>query len=258
MGRAIVDSFLDSKNISKSKLTIIHPDSDKAKGLSEDYKCKRIEFSKVKLADNDILFIGLKPQKFLEISNQIATIVNSNTLIISIMAGLKTSLISKKLNLNSVVRLMPNLGVKVKKGVTGFYANQNVSNLEVDLVLSLLNKSGYVEQVKNESLLDAITAVSGSGPAFVAKFFNAYLEVSKSLGFSNESANNICFETFMGTLEYLKTTNLDPEKFIEKVKSKGGTTEAGLQELDDNFDTAVKNAVLSANNRAKEISETKN
>ena len=172
------------------------------------------------------------------------------------MAGVKIETISKALGCQKVVRAMPNLPAQIGVGMTVFTSSNEVTRIELVTVQNLLNATGKAIYVEKEELIDAATAISGSGPAYVFYFMQSLIESANGMGFSKAESELLAYQTFRGAVELFNKFDFSCEEWISKVSSKGGTTEAAFdvlknQETKQKFNAAV-NAALS---RAIELSQ---
>lgn len=208
------------------------------------------------LCASDIVFLCIKPQNFYCLP--VLNFNNSKKLIvISIMAGVPIGGIKKIIPSNLIIRTMPNLPLQIGVGMIGWYADKNnFSASELLFIKQIFSYFGKDINVKNEKMIDAITAISGSGPAYVFLFISALIEAAQNLGFNKEEAEKIVLQTAIGSLDYLKKQNkMDIEQLIKKVTSKKGTTEAALKELNvANYKKQWQKATIKAFNRAGELS----
>jgi pyrroline-5-carboxylate reductase len=205
----------------------------------------------------DFVFLCVKPQEFYQMEFP-KCFSKRNPILISIMAGVRIENIEGITGCRKIVRAMPNLPLQIGRGVTGWYANKKLFEKDelkfIDNIFSYFGKSFFVS---SEEKIDAITAISGSGPAYVFLFLDAIVKSAVKLGFSQNQAEEMVAETVIGSTEYF--LKIKPgtklEELILKVKSKKGTTEAALNELDvNNFYKKWESAIRKARARSKEIS----
>jgi pyrroline-5-carboxylate reductase len=205
----------------------------------------------------DIIFLCVKPQEFYQMKFQ-KNISKNSSVLISIMAGVNLKNIKKITGCRKVVRTMPNLPLQIGKGFTGWHADRKIfSKNEWKFIKNIFPYFGKSLFFSGESKIDAITAISGSGPAYAFLFFDALIKSAISLGFSKNQAEEMVAETVIGSAEYFLTVRdgTDLGSLIAQVKSKKGTAEAALNELNiNNFYKKWKNATRKARARAKEIS----
>ncbi len=205
---------------------------------------------------SDIVFLCIKPQDF-----YLLPVLNFNKskklIVISIMAGVPIDRIKKIIPSSLIIRTMPNLPLQIGMGMIGWYADKNhFSASELLFIKKIFSYFGEDINVVNEKMIDAITAISGSGPAYVFLFINALVSAARNLGFNKEEAEKIVLQTAFGSLDYLKKQNkMDLEQLIKKVTSKKGTTEAALEELNvARYKKQWQKATNRAYKRAGELS----
>lgn len=202
----------------------------------------------------DVLLLAVKPQDFEELSVQIAPFLNSNQIVLSIMAGVKIEEISNLLNIPKVVRAMPNLPAQIGMGMTVFSSANGLNKSELLTIQNLLNTTGKTIYVENEALLNVATAISGSGPAYVFYFMNEMINKAMELGFSKAESELMVVQTFIGAVHLLGNNELSCAEWISKVASKGGTTEAALKSFGENsMQQSISSGVQAAFNRAVEL-----
>ena len=251
MGEIFLDILLGFPSFD---ICVIEQDQNKIKSLQKKFP-KNVFFTSLlqEAVNSEIVILAVKPQDFRNFSLKLS----DNTLIISIMAGISTSEISKILKTKKIIRAMPNMGAKIKRGVIGYFANKNVSNTEKEFAQKLFSNMGLSVKLSNEKEIDLITAISGSGPAYVFYMINCLLKSANFIGIKSDVAKKIAIETFKGSLA-LVDENIDFEILIKNVASKGGTTEAAIKEFDKaKMDKIWQKAVSGALKRAEELSKFK-
>jgi len=202
----------------------------------------------------DIIFLAVKPQQMLDAIKQFNVIDIEKTLFISIAAGLSFSWFKNKVHDNvKIVRAMPNLPASVGKGVTGYCKSDNLSLNEEENTNTLLNSFGKAICLDNENLIDVVTAISGSGPAYIFYLVEVLSKIGINQGLPAVSAKVLALETLIGSAMLLESSNIDPKILRQNVTSPGGTTEAGLEILASKknglFDL-LNNTISSAKQRA--------
>jgi pyrroline-5-carboxylate reductase len=206
------------------------------------------------LKDADIVFLAVKPQIALEVFEEIKMIINPNQLFVSVMAGMKIETIQKGLNINKVVRCMPNLPASIQLGMTTYVRSNEVSDEELDLTSQILKSTGKAFEVKEEVDIDYTTGISGSGSAYVFYFMNAMAEAAVKLGFSDEESKTLVSQTFEGAVELYKQNDISLVEWMNRVASKGGTTREALNTFDDKkVHEGIKSGVDSCVKRAFEL-----
>ena len=203
---------------------------------------------------SDIIFLCIKPQDFYNLK----PLETNNKIFISIMAGVKIANIKKIVNSQNVIRVMPNLPLHVGLGIIAWFTDEKkLTKNKINFIKKIFTSFGYNFKVTRESDLDKITAISGSGPAYVFLFMDALIKSAINLEFSPQQAETIVFELMTGSLKYYQSVkNLyTPNQLINMVKSKKGTTEAALNKLDaKKFYKQWQDATLEAYKRAQAIS----
>jgi pyrroline-5-carboxylate reductase len=175
------------------------------------------------------------------------------------MAGVTTQTLAAGLGADKIVRAMPNLPAQIGMGMTAFTATAAVTRLELSMVQNLLATTGKTLYVDEESRLDAVTAISGSGPAYVFYFMEAMMQAARGMGFSPSEAELLVAQTFQGTSELYGKTEAGCTEWIARVASKGGTTEAALRSFGtDSLSTQIEKGLTAALHRAQELGQMKN
>ncbi len=199
----------------------------------------------------DVVLLGVKPQAFMDLHLHL-----SGKLVISIMAGVLLEKIVAKTGAMHVIRSMPNLPAQVGKGLTGWIANEHVTPEEKTLAKKVFESFGKEVQVSDESALDAITALSGCGPAYFFYLTEMLQQKAESLGFSLEQSRDIAETTFIGAANLLDQNNKSAKEWREAVSSKGGVTVAATTYLQEQkFDEIFRAAIDVAIHRSQELQQ---
>ena len=203
-----------------------------------------------------VIFVAVKPQVMEAVLPAYRKLIGPDTIVISIAAGKPIAFIEAHLGDAPMVRAMPNTPAMIGRGVTGAFANARVSEAQRKLVHSLLEVSGPVEWVENESLIDAVTALSGSGPAYVFYLVECMAEAGRKLGLPADLAMRLARATVSGGGELLHQSPDDAAVLRRNVTSPGGTTAAALDVLmaDDGMQPLFDAAIKAARDRAEELS----
>lgn len=206
------------------------------------------------LPEADVVFLAVKPYHIDGLFEEIKSMVNNSQIIVSIMAGVTIKKIQNGLGVPKVVRAMPNLPAQVGKGVTSYTESKEVSRVELLMIRNLLDTTGESIHVETENYIDASTGISGSGPAYVFYFMQSMLEAALKMGFSKNDSKVLVSQTFEGAVELFNQSDLSPETWMERVASKGGTTRAALDSMEDNnVKELIKDAAYAAFDRAVEL-----
>ena len=205
----------------------------------------------------DIIFLAVKPQQMSEAIKVFSRLNFSKILFISIAAGLSFDWFQSNLKKDiKLVRAMPNLPASVGFGVTGYCKTNNVDKIELLDVQDLLSAFGKAVYLESESFIDVVTAISGSGPAYVFYFAEVLSEIGLNQGLSKKNAKALAIETIIGSAKLLEMSNINPKILKENVTSPGGTTEAGLEILaseDYGLYNLLDKTVSAAKKRAKDL-----
>jgi pyrroline-5-carboxylate reductase len=233
MGMTYAQSFLRSKVVTAQQLLILCRNYEKANHMAANHEGQFFSDPALCFNDADIVILAVKPQDANRLFQQIKPFVHPEQLFISIMAGVKMAHISETLGVKKVIRAMPNLPAQVGQGITAFTSSDEVTRIELVMVQNLLSTTGKTLYVEDESMIDASTAISGSGPAYVYFFMKAMMEAAKKMGFLPGEAELLVAQTFSGALDLYNKENLTCDEWIKKVASKGGTTEAALRTFEE-------------------------
>jgi pyrroline-5-carboxylate reductase len=208
--------------------------------------------------DADLVILAVKPNMILETLKDVASVLKPGCLVVSVAAGITTAAMEEQLSGNAaVVRAMPNTPSVVGLGVTGISKGSNVSAEQLNLAVELFASVGKV-LVVDESKIDALSTISGSGPAYVFYFAEKLITAAKSLGFSEQEASLMVKETFLGSATLLATSSSSPEQLRQQVTSPNGTTMQATGRFDAaDLERVFIEATEAALARAKELGRVK-
>ena len=197
--------------------------------------CKTVTDNAVLAASVDLLVLSVKPQVMADVLRPIAAVVQTRQpLIVSIAAGIPSDSLARWLGGNlAVVRAMPNTPALVQSGATGLYANTRVSNEQRRLAEQVLGAVGITLWVEQEDLIDAVTAVSGSGPAYFFYVMEAMIAAGVKLGLDERDARALTLQTALGAAQMAITADVAPAELRRRVTSPAGTTEQAVKDFDD-------------------------
>ncbi|MGF9563782.1 pyrroline-5-carboxylate reductase [Neorhizobium sp. JUb45] len=202
-----------------------------------------------------ILFLAVKPQMMETVLPLVKRVVGPQTVVVSVAAGTTLSSLSKHLGEAAMVRAMPNTPAMIGRGITGAYGNARVTDEQRSRVTELLAVSGPVEWVSSEADIDAVTAVSGSGPAYVFYLVECMAEAGRKLGLPADLAMRLARETVSGAGELMRRSPDEAAQLRRNVTSPGGTTAAALSVLmaEDGMQPLFDTALEAARTRAQEL-----
>ncbi|MGF6414876.1 pyrroline-5-carboxylate reductase [Paraburkholderia sp. MM5482-R1] len=209
------------------------------------------------IARYDAIVLAVKPQVVRDVATSLSSLITSNQLVISVVAGIRSPDLSRWLGGHSrVIRTMPNTPALIGKGVTGLVAGQEVDQASRELATQVLGTAGMTVWVDDEAKIDAVTAISGSGPAYVFYFIEALQDAALQLGLDADQARNLAIATFSGASELAAQSSESAAVLRERVTSKGGTTAAALQSFDaSGVKAAIVRGALAAHARAAEMGD---
>ncbi|MCC6460001.1 MAG: pyrroline-5-carboxylate reductase [Saprospiraceae bacterium] len=228
MGLTYAQSFLRSRIVIPDQMMVLCRSSEKANSLSQQQEGRFFSDPKLCVPEADLLILAVKPQDAPRLFDEIREWVEPGQVFISIMAGVRMDAIREALGVSKIIRAMPNLPAQIGAGVTTFTSTDPVTRIELVMVQNLLNTTGKTLYVEQEDMIDAATAISGSGPAYVYYFMNAMIQAALQMGFSASEAELLVSQTFTGAVDLYNKSDSSCEAWIAKVASKGGTTEAAL------------------------------
>lgn len=255
MARSLIGGMV-ANGLSASRITVSEPVEILRAQLAADFGVNVTDNNARAIANADCLLVAVKPQVMKDILSPLAEqLINGRPLIISIAAGITEPLLNNwSGGGQSIVRCMPNTPALVQEGATALYANSQVSGAQKQLAEQILSAVGLTLWVAQESQLDAVTAVSGSGPAYFFAFIEAMQAAGEKLGLSAEQAKQLTIQTALGAARMAAESKDEPGELRAKVTSKGGTTYAALQSFAANdLNGVVETALTAAHARSIEL-----
>jgi pyrroline-5-carboxylate reductase len=256
MGLTYARSFLRSHIVTEENMVILEKSLKKAEEL------KKLEVGTVHgepgnyIEACDLIILAVKPQDISSLFSSISPYIGPQQVVLSIMAGVKMETIAEGLGTQKVIRAMPNLPAQIGSGMTVFTSSEDVTRIELVMVQNLLNSTGKAIYVEEEDAINAATAISGSGPAYVFYFMQSLIQSARQMGFSQAQSELLTYQTFKGAVELYNKFDFSCEEWIAKVSSKGGTTEAAFVSFNEGaIDEAFRKGVQEALLRARELSK---
>lgn len=233
--RAVCNKF-DPNNITVSNRTL-----EKGKSFANDTGCRFADNNKDCIKDAKYIFIAVKPAFLSDLFAEIKNDIPSDAVVISMAAGVKIEKLESFAKAR-YVRIMPNVPAQIAKGMTALSCKDNINSEELSDITEILETAGKVEQVP-EKLMDCVTAVSGSGPAFVFMFIEAMADAAVRCGMPRKQAYTYAAQTVMGSAALVLETGKHPGELKDSVTSPAGTTIEGVAALESN---GMRNAVIEA------------
>ena len=195
----------------------------------------------------DMLVVAIKPQLIDTVLPGHASLLSPSGCVLSIAAGCSVARLARAVGPTAIIRVMPNLPSAIGAGVSGLYANSDVTTTHRDQAETLMQAAGVAVWVEDEDQIDRVTAIAGSGPGYVFEFARTYVEAAKALGFSHDQARDLVLGTIAGTVDMARQSRDSLETLRNSVTSPNGTTEAGLAALNgDGKLTALLEATTQA------------
>ncbi|MDR0843475.1 MAG: pyrroline-5-carboxylate reductase [Acidobacteriota bacterium] len=255
MGGAVLRGLLQSGRAEKSN--VIASDSDKGKlsALAETYGVRTAAANTELLRAADIVVIGVKPYHLDALLEEIAAASREGQLFVSIIAGAPVEKLSAKLHPKAaVVRVMPNTPAAVLAGAAAIYAGKNVPPELLADVVEIFEGAGKAVVIQNEALMDAVTGLSGSGPAYIFLAIEALSDAGVQLGITRKESTLLAAQTVYGAAKMLLETGKSPAELKDMVTTPGGTTAAGLRMLEKGgFRATIMDAVEAAAARSRNL-----
>jgi len=254
MANAIIGG-LKSNGFDMPSITVLELDAEKRATLAKTFNVQ-VTDTYADFDNTDVIVLAVKPQQLKEVCSQLASVLKSQ-LVVSIAAGVRSQDMSRWLNqYHAIVRVMPNTPAQIRAGVSALYAMAGVSELQRSQAETILAAVGKTLWLDDEEKMDAVTAISGSGPAYVFYFIEALQEAGVNLGLSTEAANMLALQTFAGASLLATQSLADVKTLRAQVTSKGGTTEQGILVLESaNIKNIVYGAAKAAAEKSKQLGD---
>jgi pyrroline-5-carboxylate reductase len=256
MATALISSLFASRHYVDT-IKVADPGEGVRERLQRRWPVECFDNARDAIAGMDAIVLAVKPQVLPIVLEEIADSVTHEQLVISIVAGIPTSQIAKKLSADPpIIRTMPNTPALIGLGITGMYARFNCSLAQRELTQNLMESAGEVVWLDNEAQLDVVTAVSGSGPAYFYYLIETLRNAGARLGLPSEVAAKLALHTAHGACTMAVQSQADVTELRRQVTTPGGTTEAAMEILAiDHFDDLVNDAVAAATKRGGELAE---
>lgn len=254
MGSAIISRLISLGTYQSTEIVISDPSAQIRAALEGQYGVRVTDDNNL-AAMAPVLLLAIKPQILDRVASQLA-LSDANRSIISILAGVSIDRLERAFPDRAIVRAMPNTPATVGMGMTAIAAGNYVSAEQLDLATKIFQAIGEVVTVP-ESLMDAVTGLSGSGPAYVAIAIEALADGGVAAGLPRPIADRLALQTVLGTAQLLNETTWHPAQLKDRVTSPGGTTIAGITKLERaGFRSALIEAVIAAANRSQELGKS--
>jgi pyrroline-5-carboxylate reductase len=254
MASAIIGGLI-RQGMKPQQFSVVEPYPDTAAKLLQDFGITALPAAGPALAQADLVVWAVKPQVFSDAAASVMPLTRG-ALHLSVAAGIRTDSICRWVGTDRVVRCMPNTPALVGQGITGLFPCPSVTAADKALVEQVMATTGQFVWVDQESKLDAVTALSGSGPAYVFYFLEAMTEAGVGMGLSAEQAYQLAVATFSGASSLAAASTESPEVLRQRVTSKGGTTYAALTAMEaSGMKASFVKAMQAAEARARELGD---
>ena len=252
MATAIIGGLIRS-GTSSTRIWVVEPDAEAREKLATQFHVNVLAAAASDLSAADLVVWAVKPQVFKEAA-QLSQAHVGRALHLSVAAGIGSESIAQWLGTDRIVRAMPNTPALIGKGMTALYSRAAVSLAEREQISQTLAATGELLWVEKEAQLDAVTALSGSGPAYVFYFLEAMVDAGVALGLSREQAYALALGTFGGATALASQSDESPAVLRQRVTSKGGTTYAAITSMErDQVKEKFMHAMTAACSRAAEL-----
>ena len=259
MASCIVGGLVNSNdhNYFSDNITVSGPKNKKLSSLQQQFGITINTNNSKACKEADIVILAVKPQVIKMVVAEIKPVLTHRPLVISVAAGITSRQLTKWLGEDiPVVRAMPNTPALVRNGATGLYANTVVSRQQREQAESILSAIGYTTWVEEESLMDALTAVSGSGPAYFFLLMEAMIDAGVKQGLTQSIAKQLTLQTALGAAALAKSSDVDVAELRRRVTSPGGTTEQAIQYFQQaNFAQIVTDAMDACAERSRQLAK---
>jgi pyrroline-5-carboxylate reductase len=254
MATAMIGGLL-GKGYDANQIRVVEISAENREKLRQTYSVTAVEHMQDAINDSDVIVLAVKPQQLRAVAVEIAGILQGQ-LLISIAAGIRAADLARWSGSKTVVRVMPNTPALIQSGMSGLFALPEVDHVQRALAESIVAATGETMWLQDEAMLDAVTGISGSGPAYVFYFIEAMQQAAVELGFSHDQARQLSLATFLGASKLAASSDEDVAVLRARVTSKNGTTERALLSLAANHVAEhVVQAARAAADRAREMGD---
>jgi len=256
MGMAFANSFIQYNLVQKEDLLLIEKNQERGAVLQDQKAGVVVDTISDKISSVDLVILSVKPQDYASVSGELETLLQPNQIVLSIMAGIPISKLQTSLNHDLIVRAMPNTPALLGMGMTAFAAAAAVGLADIRKVENLINSTGRAVFLEDEALIDAVTGLSGSGPAYFFYLIKSMIDAGVSMGFDPAMSALLVKQTMLGSYHLMQTSDKSLDELIQAVASKGGTTEAALRTFaETRVSEGLQKGIFAARDRAAELAK---
>lgn len=258
IAEAIIGGLLHANVVKGEQITVSNRSNEtRLQELHNKYGVKGTHNKKELLTNTNILFLAMKPKDVAEALTPFQEDIHNNLLIISLLAGVSTHSIRNLLQKDvPIIRAMPNTSAAILKSATAISSSKHATKEHIQTAIALFETIGLVSVVEEEEM-HAVTALSGSGPAYIYYVVEAMEEAAKKIGLKEDVAKSLILQTMIGAAEMLKASEKHPSILRKEITSPGGTTEAGIEVLQEHqFQQALISCITQAAQRSHNLGKT--
>ena len=258
MATSLIGGLLE-QNYPANLITVGTPTQENRERLQQQFGINTTDNNKEAAANADVIVLAVKPQVMKQVAQELSSVLQHQPLVISVAAGIPVSALEQWLGQNTpIVRCMPNTPALVQTGAAGLFANPHVSEQQKQAASEILSAVGIACWLEKESDIDAVTAVSGSGPAYYFLIMEAMEQIGVELGLSPTVARQLTLQTALGAAKMAVESDVEPAELRRRVTSPGGTTQRAIEtfvdgDITDLFRKAMNGAVKRAEEMATEM-----
>jgi pyrroline-5-carboxylate reductase len=257
MGMAFARAFLKFDLVKKEDFLLVEKSEERMESLRSFQPGVISGVIGPQVAKYDLVILSVKPQDFASIASALKDVISEKQILLSIMAGVTIKGIQEALAHRAVIRAMPNTPAMLGMGITAYSASPEVDLQQLRKIENLINATGRSVFLEDEDQLNAVTALSGSGPAYFFYVVKAMVEAGKQMGFEESVAALLVKQTMLGSYHLINDADKSLDELIKAVASKGGTTEAALKQFEaGHLDETLKDGIIAAQVRSAELSKS--
>ena len=256
MGFSLIGGII-ANGLPSHCITVADPSKTQLHALEHRFEVKVTQDNLKAIQDADVIILAVKPQVLLSVLNELLTLILRNKpLVISIAAGISIASLENIIPQCPIIRAMPNTPALISSGASGLYANSFVSQAQKELAESIIRSVGLVVWVEDEKLIDVITALSGSGPAYIFLMMEYMAKAAVALGLNQDAAKLLAMQTAYGAARMALESADSLADLRKKVTSPGGTTQAAIHAFEaQDFEKVIANAMQAAFERSQALAQ---
>lgn len=256
MGMAFARAFLKFDLVKNQDFLLVEKSAERTESLKSFNPGVITGVIGPQIGEYDLIILSVKPQDFGSVAAQLKEVISEKQVVLSIMAGVTIEGIQNALAHKMVIRAMPNTPAMLGMGITAYAASPEVDLALLRKIENLINATGRSVFLENEEQLNAVTALSGSGPAYFFYVVKAMIEAGKNMGFEESVAALLVKQTMLGSYHLINNADKSLDELIKAVASKGGTTEAALRAFEaGTLDQTLIDGIIAAQTRSAELSK---